>query len=65
MVRLPLYVLRSGNSQKQLDLLSRAADSICDGDLADNCIRSGQNWSLLPTFVSRGVGLEPTAHVSE
>ncbi|XP_043220724.1 replication factor C subunit 1-like [Amphibalanus amphitrite] len=39
-----------GSSQKQLDLLSQAADSICDGDLVDNCIRSGQNWSLLPTF---------------
>ena len=53
-----LHALSSGSSQKQLDLLSQAADSICDGDLVDNCIRSGQNWSLLPTFVSVGVGLE-------
>lgn len=33
-------------------LLSRAADSICDGDLVDRQIRSKQNWNLLPTQVS-------------
>ncbi|XP_051054367.1 replication factor C subunit 1 isoform X1 [Phodopus roborovskii] len=38
-----------GDMKKHLMLLSRAADSICDGDLVDNQIRSKQNWSLLPT----------------
>ncbi|KAM8808604.1 replication factor C subunit 1 [Eudromia elegans] len=38
-----------GNLKKHLVLLSRAADSICDGDLVDRQIRSKQNWSLLPT----------------
>ena len=60
-----LAVCCSGSTQKQLDLLSQAADSICDGDLVDNCIRSGQNWSLLPTFVSRGDKMEPPAHILE
>lgn len=35
--------------KKHLMLLSRAADSICDGDLVDRQIRSKQNWGLLPT----------------
>uniref|UniRef100_K7FN75 Replication factor C subunit 1 n=1 Tax=Pelodiscus sinensis TaxID=13735 RepID=K7FN75_PELSI len=38
-----------GNMKKHLMLLSRAADSICDGDLVDRQIRSKQNWNLLPT----------------
>ncbi|XP_036618227.1 replication factor C subunit 1 [Trichosurus vulpecula] len=38
-----------GDVKKHLMLLSRAADSICDGDLVDRQIRSKQNWSLLPT----------------
>ncbi|NXY87831.1 RFC1 factor, partial [Alcedo cyanopectus] len=38
-----------GNLKKHLMLLSRAADSICDGDIVDKQIRSKQNWSLLPT----------------
>uniref|UniRef100_A0A5F8GR81 Replication factor C subunit 1 n=1 Tax=Monodelphis domestica TaxID=13616 RepID=A0A5F8GR81_MONDO len=38
-----------GDMKKHLMLLSRAADSICDGDLVDRQIRSRQNWSLLPT----------------
>ncbi|XP_053712315.1 replication factor C subunit 1-like [Synchiropus splendidus] len=38
-----------GNLKSHLVLLSKAADSICDGDLVDRRIRSGQNWSLLPT----------------
>nr|XP_028601072.1 replication factor C subunit 1 isoform X1 [Podarcis muralis] len=38
-----------GNMKKHLMLLSKAADSICDGDLVDRQIRSRQNWSLLPT----------------
>uniref|UniRef100_A0A8C0AMY6 Replication factor C subunit 1 n=1 Tax=Buteo japonicus TaxID=224669 RepID=A0A8C0AMY6_9AVES len=38
-----------GNLKKHLVLLSRAADSICDGDIVDKQIRSKQNWNLLPT----------------
>ncbi|KFZ56599.1 Replication factor C subunit 1, partial [Antrostomus carolinensis] len=38
-----------GNVKKHLVLLSRAADSICDGDIVDKQIRSKQNWNLLPT----------------
>ncbi|KAM3939842.1 replication factor C subunit 1 isoform 2-T2 [Leptodactylus fuscus] len=38
-----------GNLKKHLTLLSKAADSICDGDLVDRAIRSKQVWSLLPT----------------
>ncbi|XP_003972215.2 replication factor C subunit 1 isoform X1 [Takifugu rubripes] len=38
-----------GNLKSHLMLLSKAADSISDGDLVDKRIRSGQNWSLLPT----------------
>ncbi|XP_052055540.1 replication factor C subunit 1 isoform X2 [Apodemus sylvaticus] len=42
-------VAAGGDMKKHLMLLSRAADSICDGDLVDNQIRSKQNWNLLPT----------------
>ncbi|XP_024907546.1 replication factor C subunit 1 isoform X2 [Pteropus alecto] len=42
-------VAAGGDMKKHLMLLSRAADSICDGDLVDRQIRSRQNWSLLPT----------------
>ncbi|XP_064274456.1 replication factor C subunit 1 isoform X1 [Passer domesticus] len=38
-----------GNLKKHLVLLSRAADSICDGDIVDRQIRSKQSWNLLPT----------------
>ncbi|NXN33443.1 RFC1 factor, partial [Nycticryphes semicollaris] len=38
-----------GNLKKHLVLLSRAADSICDGDIVDKQIRTKQNWNLLPT----------------
>ncbi|XP_054460149.1 replication factor C subunit 1 [Anoplopoma fimbria] len=38
-----------GDLKSHLMLLSKAADSISDGDLVDRRIRSGQNWSLLPT----------------
>ncbi|XP_066488649.1 replication factor C subunit 1 [Tiliqua scincoides] len=38
-----------GNMKKHLMLLSKAADSICDGDLVDRQIRSKQSWNLLPT----------------
>ncbi|KAM3831623.1 replication factor C subunit 1 isoform 2-T2 [Vipera latastei] len=37
------------NLTKELILLSKTADSICDGDLVDRQIRTRQNWSLLPT----------------
>ncbi|XP_067387310.1 replication factor C subunit 1 isoform X2 [Emydura macquarii macquarii] len=42
-------VAAGGNMKKHLMLLSRAADSISDGDLVDRQIRSKQNWTLLPT----------------
>ncbi|XP_013373524.1 PREDICTED: replication factor C subunit 1 isoform X2 [Chinchilla lanigera] len=42
-------IAAGGDMKKHLMLLSRAADSICDGDLVDSQIRSRQNWSLLPT----------------
>ncbi|KAM6972617.1 replication factor C subunit 1 [Aplochiton taeniatus] len=38
-----------GNLKSHLVLLSKTADSICDGDLVDTQIRSKQIWSLLPT----------------
>ncbi|RXM31698.1 Replication factor C subunit 1 [Acipenser ruthenus] len=38
-----------GSVKKHLMLLSRTADSICDGDLVDRQIRSRQMWTLLPT----------------
>lgn len=38
-----------GNLKNHLVLLSKTADSICDGDLVDRQIRSRQTWSLLPT----------------
>uniref|UniRef100_A0A8V0YEE9 Replication factor C subunit 1 n=1 Tax=Gallus gallus TaxID=9031 RepID=A0A8V0YEE9_CHICK len=38
-----------GDLKKHLMLLSRAADSICDGDLVDKQIRTKQSWNLLPT----------------
>lgn len=41
-------VAAGGDMKKHLMLLSKAADSICDGDLVDHQIRSKQNWSLLP-----------------
>nr|XP_023685377.1 replication factor C subunit 1 isoform X3 [Paramormyrops kingsleyae] len=37
------------NLKCHLVLLSKTADSICDGDLVDRQIRSRQTWSLLPT----------------
>ncbi|XP_042570912.1 replication factor C subunit 1 isoform X1 [Cyprinus carpio] len=38
-----------GNLKNHLVLLSKTADSICDGNLVDKQIRSRQAWSLLPT----------------
>ncbi|XP_032883015.1 replication factor C subunit 1 isoform X1 [Amblyraja radiata] len=37
------------NLKKHLMLLSKTADSICDGDHVDKRIRSQQAWNLLPT----------------
>ncbi|KAJ7371467.1 replication factor C subunit 1 [Desmophyllum pertusum] len=37
-----------GNAKKTLALVSKAADSICDGDLVEKLIRKGGNWSMLP-----------------
>ena len=37
---------------RHLSQLARAADSLCDGDLVDRCIRSNMSWNLLPTAVS-------------
>ncbi|GCC24657.1 hypothetical protein chiPu_0003059 [Chiloscyllium punctatum] len=37
------------NMKKHLMLLSKTAESICDGDLVDKRIRSLQSWNLLPT----------------
>lgn len=49
-----------GDLKSHLVLLSKTADSIADGDLVDRRIRSGQNWSLLPSQVThmnfRGLG---------
>lgn len=38
-----------GNVGRHLSLLARAADSLCDGDRVDRCIRENQSWSLLPS----------------
>ena len=37
------------DKKKTMLLTSKAADSIAMGDLVEKTIRSGQNWSLLPT----------------
>ena len=38
-----------GDKKKMMQLVSKAADSIAQGDLVDKTIRSGMNWSLLST----------------
>lgn len=38
-----------GDKRKVMELVSQAADSIAEGDLVERGIRSGMNWSLLPT----------------
>merc|ERR1719282_1491129 len=35
-----------GDKKKMMQLVSKAADSIAQGDLVDKTIRSGMNWSL-------------------
>ncbi|CAH3146276.1 unnamed protein product [Porites lobata] len=37
-----------GNLKKTLSLLSKTADSICDGDLVEKLIRQNGHWSMLP-----------------
>ena len=32
-----------------MQLVSRAADSFCNGDLVDRTIRNKNSWNLLPT----------------
>ena len=36
-----------GKKKQTMELVSKAADSIAQGDLVDKAIRSGMNWSLL------------------
>ena len=38
-----------GDKNKLMECLSKAADSMAQGDLVEKGIRSGMNWSLLPT----------------
>ena len=38
-----------GDRKKLMELVSRAAGSIAQGDLVEARVRSGQNWGLLPT----------------
>jgi len=42
-------VAAGGDRKKVMELVSQAADSIAEGDLVERGIRSGMNWSLLPT----------------
>merc|ERR1719290_245638 len=42
-------VAAGGDRKKVMELVSQAADSISEGDLVEKGIRSGMNWSLLPT----------------
>merc|ERR1719436_1279942 len=37
------------DAKKTMVLVSKAADSFCDGDLVEKVIRSNNSWSLLPT----------------
>ena len=40
----------AGSDKKKLmELVSKAADSVAQGDLVEKGVRSGMNWSLLPT----------------
>ena len=38
-----------GDKKKLMELVSKAADSMAQGDLVEKGIRSGMNWGLLPT----------------
>ena len=46
-----LHPMTRGNLQATLDLVARAADSICDGELVEKKIRSMSRWELLPLQV--------------
>ena len=46
-----LCSLCSNNVVKQLQCLSRTADSISEGDLVSQCIWRSQKWGLLPVQV--------------
>jgi len=41
-----------GSIRKKLNLMSKAADSIAQGDVAESLIRSNQAWGILPVHVS-------------
>ena len=41
-----------GDIKKHLDLISKAADSLCQSDLVEKTIRSRMAWRLLPTQVN-------------
>ena len=45
--------LPSSNQRKHLEIISKAADAISDGNLVERLIRSDQSWSLLPLQVSK------------
>ena len=38
-----------GDKKKLMELVSKAADSMAQGDLVEKAVRSGMNWCLLPT----------------
>ena len=38
-----------GDKKKLMELVSKAADSMAQGDLVEKGVRSGMNWGLLPT----------------
>ena len=38
-----------GNNVKEMELLSKCADSISEGELVETCVKTGMNWELLPT----------------
>ena len=44
-----LYYNQISLYQQTMVLVSKAADSFCDGDLVEKVIRSNNSWSLLPT----------------
>ena len=40
-----------GDAKKILKCVSDAAESFCESDLVDKCIRSNGSWNLLPLQV--------------
>jgi len=56
-----------GNKLKAMELVAKAADALAEGDVIEKGIRSGMNWSLLPTAalfnsVLPGEYMEGTMH---